>query len=314
MTRTHLLGYPRIGEQRELKKATELYWKGEIPRAALEALGKDLRKRNWLKQSAAGIDLVPCNDFSFYDQILDASCLVGNIPRRFHWDGSPTTLDTQFIIARGDHSSGCGCSSDGFAGEMTKWFDTNYHYIVPEFHSGTEFKLSSSKVFDEFAEASALGLNAKPVLVGPVTYLSLGKVHDSRNPDFDRFELLDRLLPVYEEILRKLNADGAEWVQLDEPVLALDLSENQRDAFIATYKRLAAAAGSTKLLIATYFGELRDNLPLFLSLPVAGLHFDAVRAEDELLPLLADFPSEKILSLGVVDGRNIWKNDYSRSL
>jgi len=314
MTRTHLLGYPRIGEQRELKKATELYWKGEIPRAALESLGRDLCKRNWLKQSAAGIDLVPCNDFSFYDQVLDASCLVGNIPPRFQWDGGTTTLDTQFTVARGARETCCGAHAGGFASEMTKWFDTNYHYIVPEFHAGTEFKLSSTKVFDEFAEAKALGLNAKPVLIGPVTYLSLGKVQDTANPDFNRFDLLDGLLPVYEEILTRLNAAGAEWIQLDEPVLALDLNEDQRDAFGETYARLTNAAGSTKLLVATYFGELRENLPLFLSLPVAGLHYDAVRGEDELLKVLADFSADKILSLGVVDGRNIWKNDFTKSL
>ena len=314
MTRTHLLGYPRIGEQRELKKATELYWKGEIPRAALEAVGRELRKQNWLKQAAAGIDLVPCNDFSFYDQILDTSCLVGNIPPRFGWNGEATTPDTQFLIARGARESCCGSHAAGFASEMTKWFDTNYHYIVPEFHSGTEFKLSATKVFDELSEAQALGLNAKPVLIGPITYLSLGKVHDAANPDFDRFDLLDRLLPVYEEILAKLSVQGAEWIQIDEPVLALDLGERQREAFGETHARLAQAAGSSKLLVATYFGELRENLPLFLSLPVAGLHFDAVRGEAEILRLLADFPVGKILSLGVVDGRNIWKNDFSDSL
>jgi 5-methyltetrahydropteroyltriglutamate--homocysteine methyltransferase len=315
MTRTHLLGYPRIGEQRELKKATELYWKGEIPRAALEAIGRDLRKRNWLKQSAAGIDLVPCNDFSFYDQVLDASCLVGNIPLRFDWNGGLTTLDDQFTIARGSREQTCGCNhTDGFASEMTKWFDTNYHYIVPEFHAATAFKLSATKVFDEFAEAKTLGLNPKPVLIGPVTYLTLGKVHDAKNPTFDRFSLLDRLLPVYEEIIRKLAAQGAEWIQIDEPIFALDLNEFQRDALVETYARLQAAAGTTKLLVATYFGELRDNLPLFLSLPVAGLHVDAVRGEAELDEILANFPKEKILSLGVVDGRNIWKNEFGKSL
>lgn len=314
MTRTHILGYPRIGEQRELKKATELYWKGEIPRAALESLGKELRKRNWLKQSKAGIDLVPCNDFSFYDQVLDTTCLLGNIPARFNWDRKETTLDTQFLIARGARDTCCGSHAGGFASEMTKWFDTNYHYIVPEFHSATTFQLSSSKIFDEFAEVKALGLTAKPVLIGPVTYLSLGKVYDDKDPAFDRFDLLNQLLPIYEEILSKLNAQGATWVQLDEPVMALDLSEKQRQAFHESYARLTKAAGTTKLLIASYFGELRENLPLFLSLPVAGLHFDAVRGQDELLKVIADFPPDKILSLGVVDGRNIWKNDYSESL
>lgn len=318
---THLLGYPRIGEQRELKKATELYWKGEIPRVALEAIGRDLRKRNWQKQAAAGIDLVPCNDFSFYDQILDASCLFGNVPARFSWDGNQAGLDTRFQIARGasgKHSDGDGecqsCTGATFASEMTKWFDTNYHYIVPEFQAGTEFKLSDTKIFDEFQEAKSLGLRAKPVLIGPVSYLTLGKVQDSENPDFDRFELLDRLLPVYEEVLSKLAAQGAEWIQLDEPVLALDLSDKQREALVVSYGHLARAAGSAKLIVATYFGELRESLPHFLNLPVAALHFDAVRGEAEVDALLAAFPADKILSLGVVDGRNIWKNDFDASL
>ena len=322
-TLTHLLGYPRIGEQRELKKATELYWKGEIPRVALEAIGRDLRKRNWQKQAAAGIDLVPCNDFSFYDQVLDASCLFGNVPPRFEWDGKQAGLDTRFLIARGarnttnSHEEGCGCEASKtptFASEMTKWFDTNYHYIVPEFHAATEFKIADTKIFDEFEEAKNLGFNAKPVLIGPVSYLTLGKVQDSENPEFDRFELLEKLLPVYEEILAKLASQGAEWIQLDEPVLTLDLTDRQRDAFVETYQRLSKAAGSAKLLVATYFGELRENLPLFLSLPVAALHFDAVRGVTEVDRLLEQFPHDKILSLGVVDGRNIWKNDLNASL
>nr|WP_319800614.1 5-methyltetrahydropteroyltriglutamate--homocysteine S-methyltransferase [Luteolibacter flavescens] len=326
--RTHILGYPRIGEQRELKKATELYWKGEIPRAALEAIGKDLRKRNWQKQAAAGIDLVPCNDFSFYDQVLDAACLFGNVPPRFTWDGGSAGLDLRFQIARGarevkkDDGSCCGGScgtgtgetSGGFAGEMTKWFDTNYHYIVPEFRADTKFKLSDTKIFNEFHEAKALGLNPKPVLVGPVSYLTLGKVQDADHADFNRYDLLERLLPVYEDILARLAAEGAEWIQLDEPVLALDLDAEQKACFAASYERLAKAAGTAKLLVASYFGELRDNLPLFLGLPVAALHYDAVRCAAEVEKLLASFPADKILSLGVIDGRNIWKNDFDASL
>lgn len=323
-TRTHLLGYPRIGEQRELKKATELYWKGEIPLAALEAIGRDLRKRNWQKQADAGIDLVSCNDFSFYDQVLDASCLFGNVPPRFEWDGKHVGLHTRFLIARGassgaksDDASCKSCAhpkTPTFASEMTKWFDTNYHYIVPEFHAATEFKISDTKIFQEFDEAKKLGFNAKPVLIGPISYLILGKMQDSDQPELDRFDLLEKLLPVYEEILARLSRQGAEWIQLDEPVLTLDLTESQRDAFTEAYRRLSKAAGGTKLLVATYFGELRDNLPLFLSLPVAGLHFDAVRGIDEVDRLLALFPTDKILSLGVVDGRNIWKNHFALSL
>jgi len=332
--RIHNLGYPRIGEHRELKKATELHWQGKLSSEDLATTGRELRRGNWLKQQEAGLDLIPCNDFSFYDHVLDTTCLLGNIPSRFPTPAGEITFGTQFAIARGiaagcDETSeagenACSCASHGspdlaskepaFASEMTKWFDTNYHYIVPEFHSTTRFGISSSKVFDEFAEATALGIKAKPVLVGPVTYLSLGKVHDSTHPDFDRFNLLDPLVDTYCEILTRLAAQGATWIQIDEPVLSLDLDSRQRDAFLEAYPRLVKAAGSAKLLVASYFGGLRDNLQLFLGLPVAGLHFDAVRGIAEIPELLENFPQDKILSLGVVDGRNIWKNDFAASL
>jgi 5-methyltetrahydropteroyltriglutamate--homocysteine methyltransferase len=315
--RTHNLGYPRIGEHRELKKATEAYWQGKISRGDLEDTGRGLRRQNWLKQQAAGIDLIPCNDFSFYDQVLDTTCLVGNVPPRFGKHDN-ADLDTQFLIARGSRDAGktcedaCGCQAvSTFASEMTKWFDTNYHYIVPEFQADTTFRISSTKVFDEFTEALSLGIQAKPVLIGPITYLSLGKSQDA---DFDPFTLLGDLLATYEEIIGKLAALGATWIQIDEPILSLDLSERQRDGFLEAYARLADAAGNPKLLVASYFGGLRDNLPLYLSLPVAGLHFDAVRGADEVPALLAKFPEDKILSLGVVDGRNIWRNDFEASL
>ncbi len=318
---THLSGYPRIGEQRELKRATEAYWKGELTRPELEALGRDLRARNWQKQTEAGIDLVACNDFSFYDQMLDLSCLLGNVPPRFGSNGAPIDLDTTFLVARGTRGAQslhrCECHSSEaapFASEMTKWFDTNYHYIVPEFRADTEFRVSTNKIFEEFAEARALGLKAKPVLIGPITYLALGKEQDPQNPAFDRFKLLDRLVPVYEEILHRLASDGAEWIQFDEPVLALDLTAAQRSRFRPAYARLAAAAGKTRLIVATYFGELGDNRSTFLDLPVDGLHVDAVRGRQEVDVLLREFPTDKILSLGVVDGRNVWKNDFAASL
>ena len=264
--------------------------------------------------NSSGIDLIPCNDFSFYDQVLDTTCLLGNVPPRF--GQHPTTsLDTQFLIARGAAKAcedACGCPTvSTFASEMTKWFDTNYHYLVPEFLPSTRFKISASKIFDEFAEAQALGINAKPVLIGPVTYLSLGKIQE---PGFEPFDLLGELLDVYEEILTRLASQGASWIQIDEPILALDLNARQRDAFLETYPRLAKAAGASKLMVASYFGELRDNLPLFLGLPVAGLHFDAVRGQAEIPKLLEKFPADKVLSLGIVDGRNIWKNDFESSL
>lgn len=311
--RTQTLGYPRIGEQRELKRATESYWKGQLSLEQLEDTGRQLRAQNWQKQRAAGIDLIPCNDFSFYDQMLDMTCLLGNVPARFGWQGEQVDLDTRFLIARGMRAAGAGQASAP-ASEMTKWFDTNYHYIVPEFHAGSTFKLAATKVFDEFAEARAQGINAKPVIIGPVTYLTLGKMEDEAHPEFDRLGLLERVLPVYEEIVRRLAAAGAEWIQIDEPVLTLDLSPAQREAIASSTARLSAAAGSTKIMLATYFGELRENLSLALGLPVAAIHFDAVRGAAELDALLASFPADKQLSLGVVDGRNVWKNDYDASL
>ncbi|MEM1443040.1 MAG: 5-methyltetrahydropteroyltriglutamate--homocysteine S-methyltransferase [Verrucomicrobiota bacterium] len=321
--KTQNLGYPRIGERRELKKATEAYWKGKLSLEELLATGKELRETNWKKQQAAGIDLIPVNDFSFYDQVLDMSCLLGNVPPRFQWQGGETDVDTVFTVARGTQGGASlvedekDCQTgkvSTFASEMTKWFDTNYHYIVPEFRADTRFALSNSKVFDEFEEARALGVNAKPVLVGPVSYLSLGKVQDSKNPDFDPFALLDELVDVYEEIIDKLAASGAEWIQLDEPVVSLDLNDKQREALVIAYGRLAKAKGSAKLLVTTYFGGVRDNLKAYLGLPVEALHFDFVRGAEDLDAVLADFPKDKILSVGIVEGRNIWKNNYEASL
>lgn len=321
--KTHSLGYPRIGAKRELKKATEAYWKGDLPLSELLATGKTLRETNWKKQQAAGIDLIPVNDFSFYDQVLDMSCLLGNVPPRFQWQGGQTDINTAFTIARGTQGGASlvedekDCQTgkvSTFASEMTKWFDTNYHFIVPEFRADTTLSLSSTKVFDEFAEAKALGINPKPVLVGPVTYLSLGKVQDSKSPDFEPLTLLDNLVSVYEQIIDKLAASGAEWIQLDEPIISTDLSDRQRDALKAAYDRLSKAKGSAKLLVTTYFGGVRDNLDDYLALPVDALHFDFVRGSEDLDTVLATFPQNKILSAGIVEGRNIWKNDYDASL
>jgi len=303
------LGYPRIGELRELKKATESYWQGQLSQEELLKTGADLRSKNWKKQKEAGIDLIPSNDFSFYDQMLDLTCLVGNVPPRFEWDGNRVDLDTFFHIARGQIGK-----AKAFASEMTKWFDTNYHYITPEFQADTNFKLASTKVFDQFKEALDLGIKTKPVLIGPITYLFLGKVKDDNNPDFNRFELFDKLIPVYAEVLKQLAALGAEWIQIDEPVLALDLPFEVKSLFLLTYNTLVEAAGSSNILLASYFGDLRYNFDTFLSLPVKALHFDALRGAKEVDRLLSSFPSDKILSLGVVDGRNIWKNDFKKSL
>ncbi len=305
---THNLGYPRIGEKRELKRATEAYWRGEISVAELEEVGRNLRKAHWLAQKEAGIELIPSNDFSFYDQMLDMTCLLGNIPPRFAWNGESAGLDLCFQIARG---GGDKQQTSIHPSEMTKWFDTNYHYIVPEFQAETKFQLSGSKPFDEFKEALALGLRTKPVLIGPLTYLYLGK---SSSSEFERLALLDRLLPVYADILRQLNTLGAEWVQIDEPILAFELSSDWQTAFLQAYRSLRPALSGTKLLLATYFGELRENIPLAVSLPVDALHLDVTRAGSELDQLVDRLPSSMALSLGVVDGRNVWRNNFEVSL
>ena len=323
MTLTHNLGYPRIGENRELKRATEAFWKGELSIDELLEKGSELRKTNWLKQKEAGIELIPVNDFSFYDQMLDMSCLLGNVPPRFQWNGGKTDLNTVFTVARGTQGGASlvedekDCQTgkvSTFASEMTKWFDTNYHYIVPEFHSKTTFSLSNDKVFDELAEAQALGINAKPVLIGPVTYLSLGKVQDSNHPDFDPFSLLDNLVSVYVDIIEQLSDAGAQWIQLDEPVFSLDLNDTQKQALKQAYQQIAAAKSKSKILVTTYFGNVSENLNTYLELPVDALHFDVVRGHDDFKDILATFPNDKILSLGVVEGRNIWKNNFEKSL
>jgi 5-methyltetrahydropteroyltriglutamate--homocysteine methyltransferase len=306
--KTKVLGYPRIGQDRQLKKATESYWKAEITLEALKQAGAQIRKDNWRKQKETGIDYIPSNDFSFYDQMLDMSCLLGNVPARFQWDGKTIGLDTLFFMARG-LLPGTEHKPTTTACEMTKWFDTNYHYIVPEFSPSTKFALSATKVFDEFKEARDSGIVTVPVLIGPVTYLILGKGPTG----FDPLTLLDGLLPVYEDILKRLSAQGAEWVQIDEPVFALDLTSRQLEAIKKSYERLSKASGA-KLMVASYFGELRSNLQTFVQLPVAGLHIDAVRGQSEVMSVARGIGSQKLLSVGVIDGRNIWKNDFTASL
>jgi 5-methyltetrahydropteroyltriglutamate--homocysteine methyltransferase len=313
--RTHNLGFPRIGAKRELKRALETFWAGQTSEAQLLETAKAIRAENWRTQQAAGIDLIPSNDFSFYDQMLDTSALLGAVPERFHWPGNNVDLKTYFAMTRGvSKTSDCGTCGSNHATtalEMTKWFDTNYHYLVPELSAGQTFQLSSTKPFDEFAEALALGIKTVPVIIGPLTFLLLAK---SRGENFDRLSLLPKLLPVYAEILRRLKSQGAEWVQLDEPALCLDLTPEQRAAFASAYQQIRQFAPELKLLLATYFGDLRDNLKTAVQLPVNAIHFDAVRAPHELERLLKELPTDKQLSLGVVDGRNIWRNDFERSL
>lgn len=300
------LGFPRIGGKRELKKAVEGYWKGKLSQDELQATARDIRMQNWTMQKNAGLDHIPSNDFSYYDQMLDMSCLVGAVPARYDWDGGDIDLDRYFAMARGSQTDG----HDVIAMEMTKWFDTNYHYIVPEFTKDQEFKLSSSKIFDEYEEAKKADIETRPVLIGPITYLSMGKMED----DSDPIALLPKLLPVYDEILIRLSIAGVKWVQIDEPYLAMDLTEAQKGAYLLAYSAIKAVAENMGIIVTTYFDGLRENVELACALPVDALHVDLRRAPDQLDDVLKAFPEEKILSLGVVDGRNIWKNDLGSSL
>lgn len=309
MTTIHNLGFPRIGTRRELKFALESYWKGESSRDELKALGAQLRQRHWTQQ--ASLDWVPVGDFSFYDQVLDMSFTLGNLPGRvrgFHGDA----LDNYFRVARGRSAQTAEAhapdDSDVAAAEMTKWFDTNYHYIVPEFTASTKFRLDASRLLEQLAEAKAQGVKAKPVIIGPVTYLSIGKTKDSS----DRLALLPRLLPVYAELLEALAAQGVEWVQIDEPILVTELGADWQRAFNTAYHQIGNAR--VKLLLASYFGQLQENAPLAASLPVAGLHIDAINGRDDVLPLIDLLPANKVLSLGVINGRNIWKTDLNAVL
>jgi 5-methyltetrahydropteroyltriglutamate--homocysteine methyltransferase len=308
MAFTHNLGFPRIGARRELKFALEAYWKGESARDELEALGAELRRRHWREQAA--LDLAPVGDFAFYDQVLDMSFTLGNLPERvrgFH----DVALDNYFRVARGRSAPAADAQAECegvAAGEMTKWFDTNYHYIVPEFTAATEFRLDASRLLAQLAEAKAQGVKAKPVIVGPVTYLAIGKAKD----DSDRLALLPRLLPVYAELLETMAGQGVEWVQIDEPILVTEIDADWQHAFNTAYHQLKGCC--VKLLLATYFGQLAENAYLAANLPVAGLHVDAINGRDDIQPLLNLLPAHKVLSLGVINGRNIWKTDLDAVL
>ncbi|CAB3762270.1 5-methyltetrahydropteroyltriglutamate--homocysteine S-methyltransferase [Paraburkholderia solisilvae] len=309
MAITHNLGFPRIGAKRELKFALERYWKDQSSRDELKAVGAQLRERHW--QDQARLDFVPVGDFAFYDQVLDMSFTLGNLPERvrgFHGDA----LDNAFRVARGRSAQAAeehgACCSGVAAGEMTKWFDTNYHYIVPEFTATTNFSLDATRLVTQLAEARACGVNAKPVIIGPVTYLWLGKSKD----DSDRLALLPKLLPVYGALLDAFAAQGVDWVQIDEPALVTELDAKWRDAFVTAYDSLSARR--VKLLLATYFGQLQDNLELACALPIDGLHIDAINARDELVRAAAMLPDTAVLSAGVINGRNIWKTDLNATL
>ncbi|MBO9376624.1 5-methyltetrahydropteroyltriglutamate--homocysteine S-methyltransferase [Sphingomonas histidinilytica] len=312
------LGFPRIGPRRELKTAVEAYWAGKIDQTQLLDTARNLRTATWDRQKAAGIAVIPSNDFSLYDQVLDTSVMVGAIPDIYRGLGAPDSLDVYFAMARGTRTdagdAGCthghGKGGDVPAQEMTKWFDTNYHYMVPEVSPDQAFALATAKPVDHFEEARALGHHTRPVILGPVTWLLLAK---SKAEGFDPLSLLPRLLPVYAELLGRLRAAGADWVQIDEPALVLDLSDAARAAYVSAYGELAKVDG-IKLMLATYFGALGDNLETALSLPVAGLHVDLVRAPEQLDAVLAGAREDLLLSLGLIDGRNVWKADLTALL
>jgi 5-methyltetrahydropteroyltriglutamate--homocysteine methyltransferase len=309
------LGYPRIGLHRELKKALESYWSGKLSENEMLDQVRALRHANWLLQQQLGLDHIPSGDLALWDHVLDTVAMVGAVPARYHWTGETVDLHTYFAMARGIQEKQLDATDSGVAAapamEMTKWFDTNYHYIVPEFEQGQQFRLASTRLIDEFIEARDLGIHTRPVLLGPVSFLLLGK---ARQDGLKPLTLLHELLPVYEEVLVRLSQAGATWVQIDEPCLVLDLETEAQKAFPVAYERLSARVPGLRILLATYFEGLRDNLPVALHLPIAALHLDLVRAPEQLEQALDLIPEQLSLSLGVVDGRNVWRTDLERAL
>jgi len=314
MIKTSSLGFPRIGANRELKKAVENFWKNSANTNAeneLQQTAKSIRQHNWQLQKSSGINYIPSNDFSFYDHILDNIALFGAIPQRFIKPfnfkiGETVGLDLLFAMARGSQKN----NIDVTAMEMTKWFDTNYHYLVAEFYQGQKFAISSNKIFDEFLEAKELGINTRPVIIGPVSFLLLGKSVDGSN----KIDLLDNLLSAYEDLFSRLKKIGVTDLQIDEPFLVTDLTKNDIQAYIKAYSHLKKFAGSIKLHLATYFESLEENLELALSLDTSSIHLDLVRGKSQLDTALSLINDKQILSLGLVDGRNIWVNNFEESI
>ena len=298
------IGYPRIGPKRELKKALEQFWKGEIQEQDLHTVAKNLRKQNWQTQKSAGVDLISSNDFSFYDQVLDAICLLGAVPKRYKWDGQEVNLTTYFAMARGSQTA----DLDVPALEMTKWFDTNYHYLVPELSAEQTFKLSSNKPFEEYEEAKQAGFDTKPIILGPLTFLLLAKGIDG----FNTINLLDKILPIYKQIVEKFSQLGAEWIQIDEPILVKDLDSNVVSKIKDTLNQIKSAAGNCKILLATYFEDLNEDVKnqVFES-NVDVVHLDLVRGSKNKEYVKN---SNKKLSLGLVDGRNVWKTNLQEKI
>jgi 5-methyltetrahydropteroyltriglutamate--homocysteine methyltransferase len=296
MARTHVLGFPRVGARRELKFALESYWRGESDEAHLLGVGRELRARHWALQRAAGLDTVVAGDFAYYDQMLNMSVLLGALPQRFGFDGATLTLAQYFELARGNASEP--------AMEMTKWFDTNYHFLVPEVDEDSTFGAGQEWFFDEVDEALDLGHRVKPVLIGPLTFLFLAKTHTK---GFERLSLLPTLIARYAAILARLASRGIEWVQIDEPILCMDLEPAWLDGFGCAYASLAAQG--VKLMLTTYFESSAHHIEVMAALPVHGIHIDLVRAPQQLDAWRVVLGSERVLSVGIIDARNVWRAD-----
>jgi 5-methyltetrahydropteroyltriglutamate--homocysteine methyltransferase len=313
MTIASNLGFPRIGRRRELKHALERHWAGELTEAALLAEAAKLRAEHWRLQSGLGIGHIPCGDFALYDAVLDTACMLGAIPAGYGWSDGAVSLATRFALARGSRGTPSECDAGIPPGlhalEMTKWFDTNYHYLVPKLIAGQDFALTGNRLLDAYLEARALGIETRPVLLGPVSFLLLSKTTDGSDP----LDLLGGLIPIYAQILLELAQAGCAWVQIDEPVLATDLSPKALRAFTDGYAKFAAGI-TPKLLLTSYFGRMAENLPAALRLPVAGWHLDLIRGSADLPYALQDAPREAWLSLGIVDGRNVWRADLAQAL
>ena len=301
MNTFHLSGYPRIGAKRELKFAVEAFWKGNISESELNQVARDIRQQNWATQIAAGADLLPVGDFSFYDHVLDTVCALGAIPSRFGFDAANLTLTQYFELARGNATQ--------VAMEMTKWFDTNYHYIVPEWHKDTQFKANAVNLIAQIKEAKATGHDIKPTLLGPISLLWLGKEKDT---NLNRLELLSHLLPEYQKLLRELANAGVDWIQIDEPILAVDIAQEWVDAFVPTYQELAITG--TRIIIGTYFASVAEYLNLLKTLPVNGVHIDCIRAPEQLAEFANAWPENKVLSVGLIDGRNVWRANLRETI
>jgi 5-methyltetrahydropteroyltriglutamate--homocysteine methyltransferase len=300
------LGFPRIGTNRELKKSLEAYWSGKTTITDLRTTAKDIRLSNWILQQEAGIDFIPSNDFSMYDQVLDTTMMLNAVPERFTTKNFSSFEELYFAMARGFQKD----DIDVKPLEMTKWFDTNYHYLVPELSEGIQFSLNKNKIINEFNEAKNAGISTRPVILGPLTFLYLSK---SSNDNIDKFDFLKDIVPLYVELLNSLHHAGASWVQIDEPILATDLSDKTKELFIQTYTKIGSQCVINKMM-TTYFGDIGDNLPIINQLNIQGLHVDCVMGEDNLSELVKSLPSNASLSIGIVDGRNIWKNDLNASI